>query len=165
MSEARSTVEGWAILELMGHQRMAGYVRETTIAGAGMLEVRVPANADTCEFTRYVSPASLYALTPVTEATARRASELFRPRPVTEWELASIERAPPKQLPTGGTADEEPPYCQECGNIVERLSVSASGDEMCPKCAEKRNRQEEEDADGDIGTGGDDEGDGSEREF
>lgn len=34
--------ESWAILELMGHRRLAGYVREITLAGAGMLRIDVP---------------------------------------------------------------------------------------------------------------------------
>ena len=31
--------EGWAILELMGHRRLAGYVREVELAGAGVLRL------------------------------------------------------------------------------------------------------------------------------
>lgn len=33
---------GWTVLELMGHRRLAGMVRETTIAGAGFFEIRMP---------------------------------------------------------------------------------------------------------------------------
>lgn len=36
------TFEGWAILELMGHRRLAGYVREVEVAGAGMLRLDIP---------------------------------------------------------------------------------------------------------------------------
>lgn len=107
MSEARSTVEGWAILELMGHQRMAGYVKETTIAGAGMLEVRVPECEGAEAFTRYVSPSSLYALTPCTEATARRCAEAFRPKPVNEWELPQPALPAGHSPPERGTDEEE----------------------------------------------------------
>lgn len=34
--------ESWAVLELMGHRRLAGFVREVTIAGAGLLRIDVP---------------------------------------------------------------------------------------------------------------------------
>jgi hypothetical protein len=37
--------EGWAIVELMGHRRLAGYVREVELAGAGMLRLDVPRHA------------------------------------------------------------------------------------------------------------------------
>lgn len=33
---------GWAILELMGHRRLAGYVSEQEIAGAAFIRVDVP---------------------------------------------------------------------------------------------------------------------------
>lgn len=36
---AETKFEQWAIVELMGHVRMAGFVREVQIAGAGMLSV------------------------------------------------------------------------------------------------------------------------------
>lgn len=42
--------EGWAILELMGHRRLAGYVREVELAGAGLLRLDVPGPAcDRCK--------------------------------------------------------------------------------------------------------------------
>lgn len=41
----RTPFEGWAILELMGHRRLAGYVRETELAGTGMLRLDVPTHA------------------------------------------------------------------------------------------------------------------------
>lgn len=37
---------GWAILELMGHRRLGGYVREVTLAGAGFFRIDIP---DDCQ--------------------------------------------------------------------------------------------------------------------
>lgn len=37
-----SLFEGWAIVELMGHRRLAGWVSEVEIAGAPMLRLDVP---------------------------------------------------------------------------------------------------------------------------
>jgi hypothetical protein len=34
--------EGWAIVELMGHRRLAGWVQEVELAGAPMLRLDVP---------------------------------------------------------------------------------------------------------------------------
>jgi hypothetical protein len=45
--------EGWAILELMGHRRLGGYVRETQIAGAGMLRIDIPSNEPQTLIVRY----------------------------------------------------------------------------------------------------------------
>lgn len=42
MIDEKDAFEGWAILELMGHRRLAGHVRAVEIAGAGMLRLDVP---------------------------------------------------------------------------------------------------------------------------
>jgi hypothetical protein len=41
-TQKEPTFEGWAILELMGHRKLAGFVREQQFAGAGMIRVDVP---------------------------------------------------------------------------------------------------------------------------
>jgi len=61
----------WAIVELMGHLRLAGYATETTIAGAGFIRVDVP-GPDGETRPKYCSPQSVYAITPCDEETARR---------------------------------------------------------------------------------------------
>lgn len=62
--------ENWAILEIMGHERLAGRLTETTIAGVPMLRVEVPATEKLPGFTRMLSGASIFSLTPVPEAVA-----------------------------------------------------------------------------------------------
>jgi hypothetical protein len=63
----------WAIVELMGHQRMAGEITEVTIAGHGFIRIDVPATSKAPAFTRMVSPSSIYAINPTTQDLARRA--------------------------------------------------------------------------------------------
>lgn len=62
----------WAIVELMGHLRLAGYASETTIAGAGFIRVDVPGPDGDTRATKYCSPQSVYAITPCDEETVRR---------------------------------------------------------------------------------------------
>jgi hypothetical protein len=92
----QATYEGWAILELMGHRRLAGYVREQEIAGAAFLRLDVPGdpitNIDvesgtTTAATQFYSPQAVYCLTPTTEDTARVVAKLGQPAPVQRWEL------------------------------------------------------------------------------
>ena len=88
---------GWAILELMGHRRLAGLVTETELAGAGVLRLDVPApeivegapgeSASDWSSTQFYAPTALYCLTPVSEATARAVAAMSRPQPVQQWEL------------------------------------------------------------------------------
>lgn len=82
------TFEGFCILEIMGRRRLAGYVREVTIAGAGFLRIDVPGPDNTTAMTAYYPPASVYALTPTTEAIARAVAVRNPEGPVTRWELA-----------------------------------------------------------------------------
>ena len=86
-AEGREEFEGWAILELMGHRKLAGYVRPATIAGSGVIRIDVPARLGGVTATQYYSPAALYALTPVAEELARRLAALYQPEPITRWEL------------------------------------------------------------------------------
>jgi len=80
-------LQGWFIVELMGHRRLAGWVTEQTIAGAGFLRIDVPGPGAEPLATQFFAPSSVYALTPTTEAMARRVAEASRVEPVKEWEL------------------------------------------------------------------------------
>jgi hypothetical protein len=64
----------WAVLEIMGHRRIAGHIVEDTIAGAPMLRVDIPGpNAsDPVKATQYYGGASLFCMTPTTEELARK---------------------------------------------------------------------------------------------
>jgi hypothetical protein len=77
---------GWAIVEVMGHRRLAGYVSEQPIAGAALVRVDVPATdgdapdvyggdpRGTPGYTQMIGVQSIYALTPCDEATACKAA-------------------------------------------------------------------------------------------
>jgi hypothetical protein len=79
-------LQGWFIVELMGHRRLAGKVTEQTIAGAGFLRIDVPGQ-DGNVATQFFLPSSVYSLTPTTEDLARRVADSCRVEPVTEWDL------------------------------------------------------------------------------
>lgn len=81
----------WAILELMGHRRLGGYVTEQEIAGHGMLRIDVPGEDGQTTASQFYSPSSLYCLTPTTEEMARAVAKRNQPEPVARWE----DRSPP----------------------------------------------------------------------
>lgn len=66
--------EGWAIVEIMGHRRLAGHVTEESIAGAPMLRIDIPGplGPGDVKATQYYGGASLFSLTPTTEEHARK---------------------------------------------------------------------------------------------
>ena len=82
--------EGWAILELMGHRKLAGYVKEANVAGAAFVRIDVPASVGHGEVTQMYSPGAIYCITPTTEEIARAVAPKFRPAPVHQWELAAL---------------------------------------------------------------------------
>lgn len=85
-AEERETFAGWAILELMGHRRLAGYVSEQQVAGAAFVRIDVPA-PDGADATQFYSPSSVYCITPCVEQLARDVAATAQPRPVNEWDL------------------------------------------------------------------------------
>lgn len=99
----------WCILELLGHRRLAGRVREVQLAGAGFLRLDIPETEGHGAQTQYVAPGSVYALHPTTEAMALAAAGGFRPQPVSRWELERAKTVDPDATETR-TSD---PYLDE----------------------------------------------------
>lgn len=88
----QETFDQFAIVEMLGHRRVAGRVREVQLAGAGFLRLDVPATDGHAAQTQYISPGSVYALHPVDEATAVAVAAHCRPEPVHRWELPAAAR-------------------------------------------------------------------------
>lgn len=110
--------ESWAVLEVMGHRRLTGLVREVTLAGAGFLRIDVFEGSD-CEAkaTQYYPPSSVYCLTPTTEEAAREAAKPWAPPALTER--------------------REPSACYRCGKGI--LGCDCLDEvEWCDHCGEAR---------------------------
>lgn len=80
-----STIEGYYIVELFGHNVIAGYVTEQSIGGAPFVRVDVPETDDKDPFTKFFNGSAIYALTPTDEATAHEAARRLSTRPVSPW--------------------------------------------------------------------------------
>lgn len=101
MSDNGKGFEEWAVLELMGHQQIAGLLSEQEIAGHAFLRVDVPAlktagGIELAGYTKYFGTGSVYAIHPCSEELARKAAEQLHGR-----------RAPlPVHIPDLADADE-----------------------------------------------------------
>lgn len=93
-----SKFETWAIVELFGHNKIAGLCSEQNIAGSNMLRVDVPETSRTPGFTRFLSAASIYAINPCDEAVSRYFAEQLQVKPIEIWDINKFLR---KQLPEG----------------------------------------------------------------
>ena len=90
MSDSKDGFETWAIVELMGHQRVAGLVSERQVAGAGFLQIDVHDATDgKVLFSRLVNPSSIYAINPVDKVIALAAGE-YSARPITRFDLPQL---------------------------------------------------------------------------
>jgi hypothetical protein len=63
----------WAIIELFGHTRIAGYVSEYVIGRRALIRVDVPDVPNVPAFTRLYGTSAIYSISFVDEDTARRA--------------------------------------------------------------------------------------------
>ena len=87
MSEVAAAYTGWAIVELMGHRRLAGYASEVSQYGAAMLRLDVPGADGTIAATQFYGGTAIYCVTPTTEDIARAMAQHNQPEPVHRWEL------------------------------------------------------------------------------
>jgi hypothetical protein len=126
--EQASQLDCWAIVEMFGHQRIAGRVKTENFGAACLLRVDVPevetrsrktydyAKGEYVEgprfrraaFTRYIGISAIYALNPVTEELAREAAAQLGCEPVNAFGLESVQRlANTKALASGDADDDE----------------------------------------------------------
>ena len=70
MANERKEFKCWAVVEIKGYRSLVGFVTECEIAGCGMLRVDVPGN-EAKQFSQYVNPTSVHAMTPISEEAAR----------------------------------------------------------------------------------------------
>lgn len=72
----------WALVEIFGHQKVAGHVTEELIGGTSLLRVDIPTGDGPDDFmTQYLSGGSVFRMTPVTEEVVRLAVKRFDFRP------------------------------------------------------------------------------------
>ncbi|WP_128292039.1 MULTISPECIES: hypothetical protein [Afifella] len=113
MSAQDTAYEGWAALELMGHRRRVGYVREVEAFGGKLLRIDIPVEGAE-DVTEFYGCTSLYALRPVSEEIARDyAKASGDPRPVRPVAYRIEER---REVDDRGVDDDDIPFDGE-GNV------------------------------------------------
>lgn len=89
MSTEAKTFEGWAIVEIMGHQTYAGRVSEQIVGGSPFVRVDVPEIPERKlqAFTKLFGGSSIYCITPVSEEVARLRAASICKQPVDVYDL------------------------------------------------------------------------------
>jgi hypothetical protein len=99
MDNSNQKFETWAVIELFGHQQLAGLVTEASIGGCSFVRVDVPEVNGRPAFTKFYGNGAIYSMTPVGEAEARMALERIMPRPVSVYLI-------PERIARAGTPEE-----------------------------------------------------------
>lgn len=101
------TFEQFAIVELFGHNVIAGKVSEQVIGGQGFVRVDVPAVDGQDSFTKLYGPGAIYSITPTDEATMLTAVKGLHQKPIEVWKLNL------PQLPEVGISDAEEDFRED----------------------------------------------------
>jgi hypothetical protein len=80
----------WAIVELMGHQKVAGELSEFVMGGSSFIRVDVPETEEQPGFTRFLTDKAIYAINPVTEEVAKFKAAQLQNRPIESWDFRSM---------------------------------------------------------------------------
>lgn len=88
--EQAKKFEEWALLELFGHQRLAGRVTEATIGGGAFVRVDVPDDKGRIVLTKFLNPSAIYAISPCDENVAVAAAQSIDAAPVKRYELKQL---------------------------------------------------------------------------
>src|SRR5512140_1867558 len=92
VSVEHKAFDEWAIIDLFGHQRIAGRVSEQTIGGCSFVRVDVPGSDAGPAFTRLFGSAAIYSINVTDEETARMAARDCIAQPMGRWSgRAAIE--------------------------------------------------------------------------
>ena len=113
--------ETWAIVELFGHNKIAGKVSEQTIGGSSMVRVDVPDTEASPAFTRLLNVSAIYAINPVTEDVATAYAGRLQSKPIEVWDAREVLKRiddmkklnAPASEPHGGVGfedEEDRPY-------------------------------------------------------
>lgn len=116
MSDATATPpEQWAIVELMGHVRLAGRLTEEERFGSKLGRLDIP-TADGGFVTKLFGGSSVYAVTFVNEGAARAVALRSQVQPVHSWELPAIAAAAAAKPARQPGEYDEPPLQDEDGD-------------------------------------------------
>ena len=122
-------MEGWALVEIMGHKRFAGRVSEENVIGVPMLRIDVPVSRERPGFIKYFAAGAIYGITPMTEEATRTLADALNAEATDVYIPYSQRRLPG---PTDDE-DEDPPH-----DFVGHAENVGGGCNPCTVCGLER---------------------------
>lgn len=84
-------LELFAIVDLFGHQRLAGKVTEQTVGSSTFVRIDVPETKSQPKFSRLVNPTAIYAINPATEEVVNEMAERLCSVPIDSWDIRKMQ--------------------------------------------------------------------------
>lgn len=81
--------EMWALVELFGHQRIAGKVTQAELGSGELIRVDVPAVGARAPLTKFYNVKAIYGITPVDQATCEIMARDIRAEPISVYSVQS----------------------------------------------------------------------------
>ena len=81
----QKSFDEWAVIELFGHQKIAGRVSEQSIGGNSFVRVDVPEVNGSQPFTKLFGNGAIYAITITDEKTASMVAASCNQEPMDQW--------------------------------------------------------------------------------
>lgn len=89
MSTDNNKFDAWAIVELFGHQVIAGRVTDQALGGETFIRVDVPQTQEKPAYTRLFGKGAIYSITPTTEDVVCAYLQRNRQEPILPYMLAA----------------------------------------------------------------------------
>lgn len=105
--------EEWAIVELFGHQKIAGRISEQAIGGCSFVRVDVPKTNTVPAFSRLFGNGAIYSITITDERSATIAAQAFTPEPMDKWTVDHHLRS----LADPDSSVSREPFCEGCDDF------------------------------------------------
>ena len=102
--KTEGSIEGFVILEIMGHRKLGGYIKEATIANSPFIRLDTFNEAGEVAATQFYNPSSIYCITPTTKEIAIAFGLRNQPAPVQQWEI--LPKPPQYPNAIAGTPDD-----------------------------------------------------------
>ncbi|KAA6438844.1 hypothetical protein FEM33_15605 [Dyadobacter flavalbus] len=90
MTTQEEKKEFWAIVSLLGHNQLAGFLDEYTMGGCSFLRLTVPETSKQPSWSRLFKDNAIYSIDPCTEAVAKWKAESLNIAPMTIWDANTM---------------------------------------------------------------------------
>ncbi len=105
MNMEKEITEQFAVVEMMGHRKIAGRIMQSELAPGALIRVDVFGANGEIERTEHVGSSAIYDITICSEQTAKAAAIAHNPQPSFAFDI--LKPRPDRQLPMGYRDDDD----------------------------------------------------------